>query len=77
MGNKNGKDEKKNEEKFLFQDAYEKLENWKKEQDNFKNNLSNEDSPLVHDIIYIGGLSISYMIIKIKCRYKWFNSLRL
>ena len=59
MENK-AKDGKKNEEILLSQDAREKLENFEKEQENFKNNLSNKDVPLVHDIMYIGGLNILY-----------------
>ena len=59
MENK-AKDGKKNEEILLSQDAREKLENFEKEQKNFKNNLSNKDVPLVHDIMYIGGLNILY-----------------
>ena len=51
---------KKRYELLLSQVDPEKLENWKKEQENLKNNLSNEDDPLVHDVIYIGGLDISY-----------------
>lgn len=57
---KKAKDEKKNGEISLSQDDQEKIENWKKEQENFKNNLSYKDAPLVHDIMYIGGLNISY-----------------
>ena len=51
---------KKRYELLLAQVDPEKLENWEKEQKNLKNNLSNEDDPLVHDVIYIGGLDISY-----------------
>lgn len=51
---------KKRYELLLAQVDPEKLENWEKEQENLKNNLSNEDDPLVHDVIYIGGLDISY-----------------
>lgn len=57
---KKAKDEKKNGEISLSQDAQEKIENWKKEQESFKNNLSYKNAPFVHDIMYIGGLNISY-----------------
>ena len=59
MENK-AKDGKKNKEILLSQDAREKLEYFEKEQENFNNNLSNKDVPLVHDIMYIGGLNILY-----------------
>jgi deoxyinosine 3'endonuclease (endonuclease V) len=45
---------------LLSQADKEKLNNWKKEQENLKNNLSNEDDPLLQDIMYIGGMDISY-----------------
>ena len=38
----------------------EKLRNWKNEQENLKSNLSQEDDPLLQDIMYIGGMDISY-----------------
>ena len=38
----------------------EKLKSWVIEQENLKNKLSNEDDPMLKDIMYIGGMDISY-----------------
>ena len=45
---------------LLSQVGQEKLQNWAKEQENLKNNLSNEDDPILQDIMYIGGMDISF-----------------
>ena len=45
---------------LLSQTDQEKLKNWEKEQEKLKNNLSNEDDPMLQDILYIGGVDISF-----------------
>ena len=45
---------------LLSQADQDKLKIWEKEQERLKNNLSNEDDPLLNDIMYIGGVDISY-----------------
>ena len=45
---------------LLSQGDKEKLKNWEKEQESLKNNLCFEDDPLLQDIMYIGGMDISY-----------------
>ena len=45
---------------LLSQVDDEKLKSWVIEQENLKNNLSNEDDPMLKDIMYIGGMDISY-----------------
>ena len=51
---------KKRYQTLLSQVDQEKLRNWEKEQESLKNRLSNEDDPLLQDIMYIGGMDISY-----------------
>ena len=53
-------DSKKRYEILLSLTDQEKLKNWEKEQDKLKNNLSNEDDPMLQDILYIGGVDISF-----------------
>ena len=45
---------------LLSQEDQDKLKKWEKEQENLKNNLCHEDDPLLNDIMFIGGLDISY-----------------
>ena len=45
---------------LLSQGNREKLKNWEKEQESLKSNLCFEDDPLLQDIMYIGGMDISY-----------------
>ena len=45
---------------LLSQTDQEKLKHWEKEQEKLRNNLAHEDDPLLKDIIYIGGVDISY-----------------
>ena len=47
-------------ELLLSQTDQEKLRNWEKEQEKLKNNLSHEDDPMLQDILYIGGVDISF-----------------
>ena len=51
---------KKRYQILLSQVDQEKLENWKNEQELLKSRLSHEDDPLLQDIMYIGGMDISY-----------------
>ena len=44
----------------LSQADQEKLKNWEKEQEKLKENLSLEDDPMLQDIMYIGGMDISF-----------------
>jgi len=51
---------KKRYQVLLSQVDQEKLKNWQNEQELLKSNLSHEDDPLLQDIMYIGGMDISY-----------------
>ena len=56
----NSLDGKKRYQVLLSRVDPEKLKNWENEQESLKSRLSQEDDPLLQDIMYIGGMDISY-----------------